>query len=100
MVLRTIVRTRSLYNCARSCARNPLNVSTPAYDLRVASRYSAHELVGVAEIAERLGVGTSVVHDWRRRHADFPQPVLTLRMGLVYAWAEVARWARRTGRLR
>lgn len=57
-------------------------------------------LVGVAEIAERLGVGTSVVHDWRRRHADFPQPVARLRMGLVWEWPNVERWARSTGRLK
>lgn len=62
-------------------------------------RYTVDELVGVAEIAERLGVGTSVVHDWRRRHADFPEPVLQLRMGLIWAWAAVERWAQATGRL-
>jgi hypothetical protein len=47
----------------------------------------AKDLVGVAEIAERPGVATSVVHDWRRRHADFPEPVLRLR--LVWTWNEV-----------
>jgi hypothetical protein len=36
-------------------------------------RFTADELVGVAEIAKRLGVGTSIVHDdWRRRHDTFP----------------------------
>jgi hypothetical protein len=48
--------------------------------------------VGVAEIAE-LDVGTSVVHDWRYRHSDFPQPVVRLRMGLIWAWADVKAWA-------
>jgi transposase-like protein len=65
----------------------------------MAKRYSPDELVGVAEIADRLGVGTSVVHDWRRRHPDFPEPVRQLRMGLIWDWATVARWARTTGRL-
>jgi predicted DNA-binding transcriptional regulator AlpA len=74
------------------------SVSLPAYAHGVASRYRADELVGVAEIAERLGVGTSVVHDWTRRHTDFPSPVLTLRMGFVFAWPEVERWAKKTGR--
>lgn len=58
------------------------------------------QLVGTGEIAERLGVKrTSVVHDWRRRHRDFPEPVLELRMGLLWWWPDVERWARHTGRL-
>jgi hypothetical protein len=58
------------------------------------------QLVGAAEIAERLGVKRSnVVHDWRRRHRDFPEPVARLRQALVWAWPDVERWARRTGRL-
>lgn len=65
----------------------------------MARRYVAEDLVGVTEIAAKLGVGTSVVHDWRRRHESFPLPVLRLRMGLVWSWAEVERWARKTGRL-
>lgn len=57
-------------------------------------------LVGTAEIADRLGVARpQVVHDWRRRHADFPQPVAVVsRVGLWY-WPEIERWARATGRL-
>jgi predicted DNA-binding transcriptional regulator AlpA len=58
------------------------------------------QLVGAAEIADRLGLGRgSVVHDWRRRHPDFPAPVATLSMGLVWVWPDVEAWARRTGRL-
>lgn len=59
------------------------------------------QLVGAAEIAQRLGVARpQVVHDWRRRHADFPAPVVKLRQAMVWNWPEVERWARRTGRLR
>jgi predicted DNA-binding transcriptional regulator AlpA len=62
-------------------------------------RVDVNELVGTAEIAARLGVGRStVVHDWRYRHADFPQPVATLKAGLVWAWPDVAAWAKATGR--
>jgi hypothetical protein len=58
------------------------------------------ELVGAAEIARRLGAGrTSVVHDWRRRHDDFPAPLTTLSMGHVWAWPDIETWARATGRL-
>ena len=57
------------------------------------------QLVGAAEIAQRLGLAFSqTVHDWRRRHADFPPPVATLKMGLVWFWPDVESWARRTGR--
>ena len=59
------------------------------------------QLVGAAEIAERLGVKRAhLVHDWRRRHEDFPEPVAELSMGLVWAWPDVEAWAKRTGRLR
>ena len=58
------------------------------------------QLVGAAEIAERLGVARpQVVHEWRRRHTDFPEPVARLRQALVWAWPDVEQWARRTGRL-
>lgn len=57
------------------------------------------ELVGAAEIAARFGSKrTTMVHDLRRRHGDFPQPVATLKAGLVWAWPDVATWARATGR--
>ena len=57
-------------------------------------------LVGAAEIAQRLGVARpQVVHDWRRRHADFPKPVTVLSHVGIWYWPEVERWARRTGRL-
>jgi hypothetical protein len=66
----------------------------------VGARIDADDLVGAAEIAERLGLAsTSVVRDWRLRHADFPAPVRRLRMGSVWRWSDVERWARATGRL-
>lgn len=57
------------------------------------------DLVGVAEIAERLDRNVRSVHSWRSRYPDFPEPVAELTMGLVWSWPEVARWARSTGRL-
>jgi hypothetical protein len=57
------------------------------------------ELVGAAEIARRMGVGKStVVHDWRHRHPDFPEPVTSLTAGLIWAWPDVEKWAKATGR--
>jgi len=59
------------------------------------------QLVGAAEIAERLGSDrTTFVHDLKRRHPDFPKPVATLKAGLVWAWPDVEAWARATGRLK
>lgn len=57
------------------------------------------QLVGANEIAERLGVQYRVVHDWRRRHGDFPEPVAHLKTALIWSWPEVERWAKQTGRL-
>lgn len=47
--------------------------------------------VGAQEIAERAGVQRDTVWKWRQRHPDFPQPV-TLNMGPVWQWPEVAHW--------
>lgn len=58
------------------------------------------QLVGAAEIAERLGVrNASLVHDWVRRYPDFPEPVAELKAGHIWAWPDVEAWARHTGRL-
>ncbi len=58
------------------------------------------DLVGAAEIAERLGRrDVRLVHSWRRRHPDFPPPVAQLRQAMVWAWPDVEQWARATGRL-
>ena len=59
------------------------------------------ELVGTVEIAARLGVKRpQVVHDWRRRYPEFPQPVRRFGQYDVWLWPEVAAWAKQTGRLR
>lgn len=58
------------------------------------------DLVGAHEIAQRLGVARpQVVHEWRRRHADFPEPIATLKTALIWDWVEVHRWATMTGRV-
>lgn len=57
-------------------------------------------LVGTAEIAERLGAASpEIVYAWRRRYPDFPPPATRLRIGYVWSWPDVERWARETGRL-
>ena len=61
---------------------------------------NVEDLVGAAEIADRLGLAQSqTVHSWRRRYEDFPEPIAHLRTALIWSWPDVERWARRTGRI-
>lgn len=55
--------------------------------------------MGAAEIADRLDVARQMVHLWRQRHDDFPEPVATLRQAMVWYWPDVEKWAKATGRL-
>ena len=69
-------------------------------DPRSEKSVRAVDLVGTVEIAQRVGVRDhNVVNNWRRRHADFPQPLVTLGLGRVWSWPDVEEWARRTGRM-
>lgn len=56
----------------------------------------AADLVGVAEIAERLKVPRTTVSMWDARRASngFPEPVKSLAMGPVYDFAAVKEWRR------
>ncbi len=58
----------------------------------------AQELVGVAEIADMLGVTRQRVHQLTKT-AEFPRPLAELSAGVIWDRAEVERWARTTGRL-
>ena len=63
-------------------------------------RVWADELVGAAEIAERLGLAqVQTVHSWRRRYPGFPEPVAQLRQALIWSWPDIENWAHSTGRL-
>lgn len=58
------------------------------------------ELVGTADIAHRLGVKRhQVIHDWIRRYSNFPAPVAEISGVKVFAWPDVEKWAKATGRL-
>ncbi len=67
------------------------------------------DLVGIDEIAERLGVSRSKVSVWQQRgwppgergakvRAPKPIAIVSTRIA-VYRWQDVAKWARATGRL-
>jgi predicted nucleic acid-binding protein len=49
-------------------------------------------LVSVSEIAARTGHPVNTVQSWRRRHVDFPAPVVQLAAGPVWTWAPVKQW--------
>jgi chromosome partitioning protein len=60
----------------------------------------ANQLVGAAEIADRLGVAhTQAIHNWRARYDDFPQPIAVLEAGHIWYWPDIEQWAHGTGRL-
>jgi hypothetical protein len=64
-------------------------------------RVDVDQLVGAAEIAERLGVSNSqVIHVWRGRHPDFPEPITKLKTAMIWYWPDVEKWALRTGRIK
>ena len=56
------------------------------------------DLVTAADIAGRLGLSEpQVVHTWRDRHDDYPEPLVVRGTRVVlWSWVDVARWARAT----
>ena len=56
------------------------------------------ELVGVTEIAARLGLTPGAVSVWRSRGRLLP-PDVELAMGPLWLWARVEAWARANGTL-
>ncbi len=56
------------------------------------------DLVGTAEIADRLGRHRNMAHTWLHLYPTFPRPVARLPMGHVWSWADVEAWAVATGR--
>jgi len=57
------------------------------------------DLVGVAEIAEMLGVSRQRVHAMVKTLPDFPKPEAELSAGKIWLRKPVEDWARRRGRL-
>lgn len=59
----------------------------------------SHHLMGVAEIAELLGVTRQRVHQLRQIEG-FPAPARALAIGPVWESADIERWAREAGRIK
>lgn len=60
---------------------------------------SEESLVTATEVAELAGVGRAAVSNWRRRYADFPEPVDGAGASPAFRYADVERWLREQGRL-
>jgi predicted DNA-binding transcriptional regulator AlpA len=69
------------------------------YDAGMARAVNPDELADVREVANIIGLtnpnGVSV---YRRRHGDFPEPVVEKGRGLLWRRRDVEAWARKTGR--
>ena len=57
-----------------------------------------HHLVGVAEIAEMLGVSRQRVNAIVKSQATFPEPQAELSAGRIWLRSEVVAWAKSQGR--
>jgi hypothetical protein len=52
------------------------------------------DLAGIAEIAARLGVTKPAVSNWKVRHADFPEPLITVSGAPIFSMRQVLAWYR------
>lgn len=60
-------------------------------------RVDLEELVTGAEIGRRIGVSTSRLHQLREQDG-FPEPLGKVGKAIVWRWADIQKWAHRTGR--
>ncbi len=58
------------------------------------------DLVSVSEIATRAGRPVNTIQSWRRRHTDFPGPVVQLAAGPIWNWPTIAAWISTRGAMR
>lgn len=58
----------------------------------------ACEPVGAKEVAERLGVATKTVEQWKWRGL-LPEQKWTVGGRAAWNWPDIERWARDTGRI-
>lgn len=57
------------------------------------------DLVGIKDIAERLGYQQGTVYKWRLRRR-LPEPDFTVGASPAWRWHRIEEWARATGRLK
>jgi hypothetical protein len=59
----------------------------------------ATDIVGMVEIAERLGVQRTTVERWRQRYDNFPRPSIVVSGTPIWTWPAVEAWAKFSGRI-
>lgn len=59
---------------------------------------SDETFVTASEVAKLAGVGRAAVSNWRRRYADFPEPVGGSGASPTFQYSEIERWLREQGR--
>jgi chromosome partitioning protein len=59
-----------------------------------------YDLVGIAEIADMVGVTGQAVNNWRVRYETFPKAVVELRATPVFREQDIVKWLISTGRLK
>lgn len=57
------------------------------------------DLVGISDIAARLGYPRNTVEMWRKRRR-LPEPDYIFGASPVWRWTRIEQWARDTGRLK
>lgn len=55
------------------------------------------KLVGLAEMADLLGITKQVLTNWRSRKTDFPKPMAELKSGPVWDLGQIREWAEAEG---
>lgn len=60
---------------------------------------NVENLVGLSEIAELFDIRPSAISNWQARHEDWPEPVLTLRMGSIYDLEDIDAFIKRHPRM-
>jgi predicted DNA-binding transcriptional regulator AlpA len=86
--------TRAHYSSVPSIIRELLlQIIQDGARKRLSDTVASMPLVGVPEIARRLGVDQSTVYRWRER-PDFPSPLEQLASGSVWDWADIEQWSR------
>jgi len=56
------------------------------------------DLIGLYEVAQLANVNTSAVGNWRKRHLDFPVPIMQLKSGPVFQRRQILNWLRKKER--
>ncbi len=88
--------------CIRTAGATLLSYDNSISDIVARQQYGRAvplELVGVAEIAELLGVTRQRVDAIARTHEDFPAPVAEIAAGRIWLRDEIEALARRAGRI-